>query len=135
MVTENNPYVELMSFSSTSFVPGAEPIFSANSTKFNFTNSIPVAVEFYQWVTGRGGYGMSYINYWTYLNLYPNPSRPAEVNLDIHWVGSRIYMTGVKVVVLMVSKTIQLFNVGFIKTYSKDGGRWARNFDNNLGVD
>ena len=136
VVTEDNPYVELMSFGRTSLVPGDEPTFSASSTKFNFTDSIqsPAAVVFYQWVTGRGGYGSNSINYWTYLKFSTNSTRPAEVNLNISWVGSRIYMTGVKVAVLMVSKDRQLSNIVLYETYSKDGGAWPRYFSDDLGV-
>ena len=135
VVTEENPYVELMLFNSTTLTPGSSPLFLANSTKFNLTGSTesPASVVFYQWVTGRGGYSSSSINYWTDISFSTTYSRPSEVRITLS-LGSSIYMTGVKLAILMVSKVINSSTVNIYETYSMDGIYYSRIFNSNLGV-
>ena len=141
LVTENNNFVELITLSKTNINPGAEPILYANSSKFDFSSSDeddgPLTFFFYQWVTGKGGYSNSYVNYWTYLSLYTHALssfRSYELELDFRWVGSRIYMTSVKGAILIVSRTINNSAIASYQTYSTDGSSQTKYFKNNLGV-
>ena len=90
---------------------------------------------FFQWVTGRSYYTTSgNINYWTLLKVEKlSSSSSSELKIHFKDVGSKIYMTGVKVGILLVKKTIGSLPVTTYSTLSQSGST-LRFWKSNLGV-
>ena len=116
IVTQDVSYLEQIVLSSTSLVSGSSLTLYASSSKFAFGNSAtePVSSYFFQWVTWQNSpyshtqYGAS-INFNTYSS-----SSSGEIRFLIY-TNNNIYMTGVKVVVILISKAIGSQGTSFFK--------------------
>ena len=133
VVTQAGPHFELIVLTRRGLSPGAEPYLYANSSKFDFGGSSPAVatLHYFQWVTGESNTSSSSINYWAYayLNTYSLSSNSNELRVSF-WVGSRIYMTGCKIVILLVDSSA----LATESAESQDGSAASRYFSYNLGI-
>ena len=140
IVTKDSPKIELITILKDDLSPGTKPTIYINSSKFNFTGNESTTIDtcFYQWLTGKSGEtSSSRINYWTYLSLRvgrPSSSRSSELKISFEQVDSKIYMTGVKIAVFLVSKVIDNSGVANFSTTSQDGAKMSRIFSQYLAV-
>jgi hypothetical protein len=141
VITQDQSYLELVTFEKTGIDQGVypPPTLLANSSKFDFTSEIdtPATVTFYQWVTGSVNVNYTTIDYWSYAWLTYSPlassSNNSELTLTFS-VGSYVYMTAVKVQVLLVGRTAGLKGSAIYQITSVSGKYFTRSFWHNLGV-
>ena len=114
VIPQNTTAMELITLESGPISTTTRPILTANSTHFNFGGpSEPISTYFFQWVTGSNQSSSYSINYWSWARLrkYPgnSTSNPHELKITFY-SGYRIYMTGVKMVVLLVAPVIDQYD-------------------------
>ena len=115
IVTQDVSYLELVVLSSTNLVSGSSLTLNANSSKFAFGDSAtePVSSYFFQWVTFQGSL-YSNTNYRANINFYTSSSSSGEIKVYIY-TNNNNYMTGVKAVVILISKAIGSKGTRFFK--------------------
>ena len=114
VIPQNTTAMELITLESGPINPSSYPILTANSTHFSFGGPTePISTYFFQWVTGNNETSSYSINYWSWARLRKYPensiSNPHELKISFS-SGSRIYMTGVKMVVVLVAPVIDQYD-------------------------
>ena len=108
VLTEGSSHLELLIEKRTNVSTGSNPEINVNSSKFD-KNSLRESnmAYFFQWVTGKSGRrSSSRINYWTTLSVSKSYSSSYDLRISFTSVGSRIYMTGFQVRVLLAAKVV-----------------------------
>jgi hypothetical protein len=100
VVTEDNNYLELLTFSSALVTSSSYYI---SSSKFYFdSSSTPHMVYFFQWVTAYDiPSSKTYDNYWAYLYVYFVSSSSM---LKISYTKDATYLKGMRVTILLTNK-------------------------------
>ena len=137
VITQNSSHIELISLTSSLTQAQTSTYLYANSSLFSFNNtSQPYMYHFYQWITGVSTTTASVVNYWNYAYLnwnIPTSSNPYELSLEF-WTDSYVYMTALKINVLLFAKNIGNIEVANYNTYSNAGSSFSYYFNYNLNV-
>ena len=136
IVTSNSSAdLEIVTLQGTNLTAGLYVNLYTNSSNYNFTDEIPTYFSFYQWVTGEAANTSSTINYWTqvYVDLYSHSSGATHEIWISFWIGWDIYMTGVKINVVMVSPFINGAVTAVYYDYAYADG-YSSYLQTNLGV-
>ena len=127
VVTQDSNHLELLSFMKKGLTPGEIPQFFKSSRKFNFdqSDSSPIVSIFFQQISGRSEQRSSYdsVSYWAFLSFQVGKLRFSSSNMmrvSFSYVDNRIFMTGVRIEVLITSRTINQVPIVFYSASFKD---------------
>ena len=127
VVTEDNNYLELLTFTQPSITSSSYYI---SSSKFFFEPSnTPHMVYFFQWITAYDIPNTKiYDNYWAYLYVYFVTS---SANLRITYTKDATYLKGMRINILLTNKA----HSQKYQKISKTGDSISKSFDYNFGID
>ena len=137
IITQNTNNIQKIVLTKTGLSTGSDPTYYLNSSKFNFnTNSDqrPTITHFYQWVTAGYSYS-SYFTYWTRAQIdVLDSSSSSELSVKIYAYSP--YLTGFKLIILLVSKTIGSQQTAQYSTRFQEGSVFDEDdiFNYNLAV-
>ena len=138
IITQNSSFIELLTFSSPiSTSRSGTKYFYANSTLFDYGGPAnPILTRHVQWVTGLAhNASTTRHNYWrsVYVYAYTPGTRSYEIRVVVSG-GGQVYLTGIKLHVLLISKSNPVGSTAYYYTITAEGSVYSKVFSHNLGV-